>query len=397
MTSRSFSGILFSLAIATFALAQTSTYAMADSIVVNCDEGQSLNRTLAKMSKTAPATVVVKGTCTEYVKVNGFNGLTLKGSAGATLVQPSVDPGDGLAIHVLFIQASRSVTVDGLAIHSGPSALSGIGLGRNSLDVRLRNLTIDGAGTFGIIVTESSQVEFARVTASDPGYATVGVYDVSDVHIEDCLFQQVTGTSWNVVIDVGSGHVTIQRSTIRNMEIGINIFKGGQVDVQSFNSYYPLVGTNDVVIESPSGANFDGVSVGGGSLLTLGDTKLQITNPGQPWGGTTAGVYVYDGSTLNAGANLFVTGSHGQGVFVINNSHATLAGSGIAGSGHGGLVAVNLSTIAVRTSNPLTQVSGNGTDLFCDAKSLITGGANVANASTVLCTHLLTGDTEPIP
>jgi hypothetical protein len=155
---------------------------------------------------------------------------------------------------------------------------------------------------------------------------------------------------------------------------------------------------NDVVIESPAGTNFSGVSVGSGSLLNLGDTKLRITNPGQPWGGNTAGVSVSDGGTLSAGANLVISGSQGQGIFVSNNSHASLAGSSITGSGHGGLVVANLSTVAVGTgTNPLTQITANGTDLFCDSKSVITGGVNIANATIVKCGNLLTGDTEPLP
>jgi hypothetical protein len=385
------------LALITLLFAATWVTANPIPIAVDCDAGQSLNRTLAKMDKYTPATVQVKGTCTEYVLINGFDGLTLKGLQGATLLQPSTDPGNGLAIHVLSIEASRSITISGLAVHSGSSALAGIGIGQNSQDVRLRNLTIDGAGVFGIMVFESSQVSLARVKARDPGYATVGVYDVSDVHIEDCLFAHSTGAAWHAGLDVGSGHVTIQGTTIRNMQVGVNITRSGSVDIQSFNSYYPLGGPNDVVIESPARTNFWGVSVGSGSLLNLGDTRLRITNPGQPWGWNTAGVFVSDGGTLNAGANLVVSGSQGQGVLVSNNSHASLAGSSITGSGHGGLVALNMSTIAVGASNPLTQISGNGTDIFCDSKSLITGGANIANATTVQCSNLLPGDYENLP
>src|SRR5437879_2899690 len=85
-------------------------------VVVNCDQGQSLNRTLSRMDNDSPATVLVKGTCTEFVQVNGFEGLTLKGLPGATLQQPSKDPGNGLVMDVLLIEASRSITIDGFAI-----------------------------------------------------------------------------------------------------------------------------------------------------------------------------------------------------------------------------------------------------------------------------------------
>jgi len=369
---------------------------MDDPVVVNCDQGQSLNSAISRLQKHSPATVLVKGTCTEFVQINGFEGLTLKGLPGATLQQPSKDPGNGLVIHVLLIEASRSITIDGFAIHSGTSALGDIGIGRNSIDVQLRNLTVDGPSAFGIFVYESSQVSLARVTARDPGFATIGVFDVSDVHIESCLFENSTGAPFHEGLNIASGHVTMQTTTIRNMQIGIDVSRSGSVDIQSFNSYFPISTPTDVLIESPAGTNFYGVLVGSSSLLNLGDTKLRITNPGQPWGGNTGGVTVSDGGTLSAGANLVISGSQGQGVFVSNNSHASLAGSSITGSAHGGLVAANLSTVAVGT-NPLTQISGNGTDLFCDSKSLITGGAHIANATTVQCGNLLPGDTVPLP
>jgi hypothetical protein len=381
----------------------SATWVMAkpNPITVDCGAGQSLNRALAKMDKHVPATVEVKGTCTEYVLIDGFDGLTLKGVPGAALVQPSVDPGDGLAIHVLSIRASRSITIFGLDVHSGPSALAGIGIGQNSLDVRLRNLTVDGAGVFGIVVYESSQVSLARVTARDPGYATVGVYDVSDVHIEDCLFAHSTGAYWHAGVDVGSGHVTMHGTTIRNMQNGINIGASGSVDIQDYNTYYPLGGRTEVVIESPASTNFCGVNVGNGSSLNVGNANLRITNSGQTWGGNTAGVCVSDGGTLNAvavnGGKLFVSGSYGHGVFVSNSSHASLAASSITGSGHGGLVVVNQSTISVGANSALTEVSGNGTDLFCDSKSLMTGGANIGNATSVNCNNLLLGDYENLP
>jgi hypothetical protein len=296
-----------------------------------------------------------------------------------------------------LIEASRSITIDGFAIHSRASALDDVGIGRNSVDVQLRNLTVDGPSAFGVFVYESSQVSLAHVTARDPGFATVGVVDVSDVHIESSLFENSAAVFFREGLFVASGHVTMQTTTIRNMQHGIDISRSGSVDIQSFNSYFPISAPTDVVIENPAGTNFDGVFVGSGSLLNLGDTKLRITNAGQPWGGNTAGVFVSDGGTLSAGANLIISGSQGQGVLVSNNSHASLAGSSITGSAHGGLVVANLSTVAVAGSNPLTQISGNGTDLFCDSRSLITGGANIANATSVQCTNVLPGDTVPLP
>jgi len=383
-------------ALITLVFATTWALANPNPIVVNCDGGQSLNKTLSALDKHTPATVSVKGTCTEYIQIVGFDGLTLKGLAGATLTQPSTDPTNGLTIQVVLIIASRSVTLDGFAIHSRSSALSSIGVGRGSADIQLHNLTLDGVGAYGIVVFDGSQAELHKVNARDPGYATLGVYDVSDVHVEDCYFQQTTTGPWNAGMDVGSGHVTVQRTTIHNMEVGINIGSGGRVDIQKYNTYYAYQTTNDVIIDNPAHTNFWGVAVGSGSLLNIGFVKLWINHPGQSWGGNTGGVYVYDGSTLNAGANLVISGSQGQGIFMSNDSHATLAGSSITGSGHAGVVVANLSTVESGASTPPTQIMGNAVDLFCDSKSVISGGANIAYAVNA-CANLLPGDTEGLP
>jgi hypothetical protein len=266
------------------------------------------------------------------------------------------------------------------------------------MDIRLRNLMLDGESGFGLIVYEESQVSLARVTARDPGYAAVGIYDVSDVHIESSLFESTTGASWHVGLDVGSGHVTIQKTTIRNMQIGINVSANGSVDLQSFNSYFPITLPTDVIIENPAGTNFDGVEVEGGSQLHMGDTNLRITNAGQSWGSNTAGVWVSDGSTLtDLGGHLMISGGQGQGILVSNNSHASLAGSSVTGNAHGGLVVANLSTIAVEQGSSQTLVGGNATDVFCDSKSLISGASNFAGVPIVSCGNLLYGDTEPLP
>src|SRR5579864_1610458 len=93
--------------LASLALADES-----ESITVDCGNGQSLNNALAKLDKHGPATVSVKGTCTEYVQVVGFDRLVLKGQPGAKLQQPTSTSGN-LFNAVLNIQSSRSLTVDG--------------------------------------------------------------------------------------------------------------------------------------------------------------------------------------------------------------------------------------------------------------------------------------------
>ena len=376
-----------------------ATIVVASPIVVNCDQGQSLNRTLSMLNKDVPATVVVKGTCTEYVRLSGFEGLTLKGLPGANLRQPSTDTGTGLDIFVLSIEASRRVTVDGIDVHSRSSATAGIGIGRGSSDVRLRNLTVDGSGMFGVNVYETSEASLAKVTARDPGYCTVGVFGTSHVHIEDSLLENSTGAEWHTGLQVGPGDVNIHGTTIRNMTVGLFV-TGGSVSINEDTSYYPLGGgVKDLTIENPAGSNWFGVWILNGGLVNVGNANLRITKAGQSWGYFTGAVSVSGGSTLkadnNLGGNLVVSGSQGQGVFVSDNSHASLNGASITGSGHGGLVALNLSTIAV-AGDVGNVISGNAVDLFCDSKSLISGRTNVAYASAQ-CANLLDGSFEAVP
>ena len=112
---------------------------------MNCDRGQLLNRALSKLDKHTPATVLVQGTCTEYVQITGFEDLTVKGLPGATLAQPATIPTIP-PVALLLIDTSRSVVIDGLNVNSTPSSPNGIGVGSNGIDVRLRNLTVAGGG-----------------------------------------------------------------------------------------------------------------------------------------------------------------------------------------------------------------------------------------------------------
>ena len=150
----------------------------------------------------------------------------------------------------MLIEASRSVTIDGLTFQSPVTGFSGIGVGGGSIDVRLRNLSVQG-GTEGIIIFEHSQVSMAYVPGRDPGYAPVGIYDGSDVHIEECLFENTSGAQWHAGLDVSTSHATIRGTTIRNMQVGINVNDGGIVDMNNFNTYFPLSEPSDVVIDNP--------------------------------------------------------------------------------------------------------------------------------------------------
>ena len=381
-----FAGMISVLFLVSAAFAQTGS-----TIQVNCNNGQSLNGTLSKLNKDLQVTIALHGTCTEYVTINGFENLTIKSDSGAAIQQPATTPPTNPGF-VLSITGSQGVSISGIAVHSLPTVSSGIGIGKGSSQILLQNVNLDGS--WGVTVYEESQAWLVNVNVNvTSGFAAISAFDKSDVHIAGGLLQRPSNGAFNAGLFVGSGHVTIQGMTIRDMQQGISIGSSGSVDLVNFD---PAVAGTDVIIDNPSGTNFNGAVVGEGSSLNISSVKLRINNAGQPWGGRSGAVFVTDGSVLNAGSNLVVTNSQGQGVVVTNNSHATLAGSSITGGLHGGLVVGNLSTID-NGSGSFTLVNSNATDLFCDSNSFITGTANLTGFSTVNCGNLLLGNTVPLP
>jgi hypothetical protein len=378
------SGVLVLLALmCTVATVNAST--PPNVVTVDCTQGQSLNRALSKLDKHTPTTVLVNGTCTESVQVIGFENLTLKGLPGATLVQPSTSTNSPL-----FIGSSSSLLVTGFSVDA--TTTTAIGIGHGSTDVRLRDLNVTGGPA--ITVFENSQVSIAYVKAQSPGYAILAIYDSSDVHFEHSQLKAMPG--WVQGIQLGASHITMYDVTITNAQIGIAATAGSIVDMWYYSSYYKPGNSTDITITNPAGTNTYGVQVDAGGSLNVG-ARLVIDKAGQTWGGTSAGILLSNGSSMYATTgNLSITRSYGQGVVAMNNSHATISGT-IQGSGHGGLVATNLSSIDVATTSTLSTIGGNSVDLFCDLNSWITGTANIAGAPTAQCTNLLPTETVPMP
>jgi len=234
----------------------------------------------------------------------------------------------------------------------------------------------------------------------DTGYASLQIYDSSDVHVEHCLFEDTTNgqNQWHLGIAIGASHVTMYATTIRNMQQGIGAGADSIVDLVAFNTYYAITGSTDVVMDNSGGFSFAGVALTGGSL-NIYNAKLVSNKSGQSWGGTTAGVFLDKGAIMVADAGyLSITGSLGQGIVAMNNSHATLFGATVSNGTRGGLVAINNSTIDLSINNtPLSTISGNAVDLFCDSDSKITGTVNISGTPTAQCSNLMSSETVSLP
>src|SRR5208283_413019 len=151
------------------------------------------------------------------------------------------------------------------------------------------------------------------------------------------MFEDLTGTTWHSGIDVSASHVTVHRTKIHNMQVGIEASDSAIVDLDDFNTCFPIGPFSDVVIDNPSrGINYNGVVIDTGSSLNVTSAKLRILNAGQSYGGSSVGLLVSRGSSVVASSNLIISGSLGQGIYATGNSHVTLDGSSITGGQHGG-------------------------------------------------------------
>lgn len=160
------------------------------------------------MEKFEPATVKFKGTCTEYVEIDGFDNLTVNGLPGA--------------IYVVRVAASRGVTLSGFTVQSLPSAFSAIGIERGSTDVLLENITTDGS--WGIVIDPASQVWLTGVNVNiTSGFAGISAFDKSDVHIVGGLVHRPADSNFYAGVFASSGQVTMQGMTIRDMQQGLSI------------------------------------------------------------------------------------------------------------------------------------------------------------------------------
>lgn len=76
---------------------------------------------------------------------------------------------------------------------------------------------------------------------------------------------------------MSGSHVTVHRTQIHNMQVGIQASDSAIVDLGDFNTYSPLKSYSDVVIDNPSdGINYNGVVIDSGSSLNVVTAKLRI-------------------------------------------------------------------------------------------------------------------------
>ncbi len=148
---------------------------------VDCDAGQSVQVSIDAMKPSYPATILVKGTCLENIKIERDD-ITIDGNSEATIVGGVV------------VDGGRRINLHSLSI-TGP----GVGVDVFSGDINLNNVVLSGnEGLAGIAVNQNG---FAYIVDS-----------------------QVFGNHQDGVLALNGGTVEIRNSSlINNMSNGLKV------------------------------------------------------------------------------------------------------------------------------------------------------------------------------
>lgn len=301
--------------------------AAGQSIMIDCDRGQSIGQALT--ASRPGATITVRGTCQEAVTVT-TDGLTLDGDGVAVL-----DGGNaGVA---LTIDGARGVTIRGFTVQNGSRGIDVLNVATLSLEDTL----VRGNRSHGVEITNAS-VDADNVTSHGNGRAGLIVNRNSLLNVTDSTFE-----------DNLTGLVLYSNANTR------------------------LTGTNRMIANATQG-----LTVGLGAVaFSLGSTIVTEDN------GEEGTLLLQDGGLQLIGGRLEVAGNGLDGVRVDQVSSLTIgitefgvSGEAIiAGNGGNGITVSDGSNLVVSEIMPVTSQANTGAGLFVDASDVSVDGSRFDN------------------
>ncbi|HXE91939.1 MAG TPA: right-handed parallel beta-helix repeat-containing protein [Terriglobales bacterium] len=306
---------------AVWVLLLTAGSAYAADVTVDCNKKKTINAALAGLSKQGPHTVTVSGTCNENVVIDGFDTLTLIGTAGASINDPT--PGNLADNDVVDILQSRNVTVQGFTINGG---IEGVACIQFSV-CYLRELLVQGQSGDGVIYARSSGF-VDNTTIQNTLFAGFQAVNSSNVILGSNLFGtpgtttiQNNGTEENGGFGVNANHgsnLTLVGVTVQGHAYGDGVSA-------NFGAFLRLLGSNTITANAGNGISISGALA---RIQAAGET-VSITNNGGN------GVNLANTSTFQSqGGTLTVTGNTGNGIRIGHLSFVRLAaGRTISGNG----------------------------------------------------------------
>jgi hypothetical protein len=369
---------------------------LADSLRVDCDQGHSLARALAKAKPRE--TIMVRGTCQEAVTIT-TDRLTLDGGGTAII------DGGGTA-NTVTVDSARGVAFTGFTVRHGVTGI----VVQGAASLVLRHTTVQG-NTTGIRVDGHSSLEMRNCTTQENEVNGLEVNRASEVQITEHFRSRHNGVFGIILNNNSSLLFTAATAEVSDNILGIQI---GINSSASIADAATMVTTNNnlttglTVVSGSTLFVFEGKIVSQGNTLNHGVSANSRSNIDLDRGGSiTVRNNGQDGIQLEDSLlNLFnMPGLRGSTVVATNNSRHGLSafvGSKIDLSGdsvitsrnnsHTGLFADNGGSVRIINSD----IRENATDV---ALSFGVRADLTANTiGTIVCdaTVLIRGDTGTV-
>jgi hypothetical protein len=383
--------------------------------------------------------ILVSGTCTEVASLDRMENITIAGTLGAVLSEPS---GPKLTYSVLGIGGSTGIAIENLTFRGTDARRALLNIYDSNVEVRdcvfeqssegifvhgnsnafIRRSIIQDTDWYGIRVDGNANVGIgdvendvvptvirrnsgAGVIARNQGVASIhgatqitdngtGVSGQSGTVAFCCGVHErlVSGNTQGLSIQAGGTLIVEGPLRIEdNRSTGISLtgatahFVWGRYAVRNNGSSGIVVGYGASLSLSGEGAIENhpqaGILLMGGTASVAGD--FSIRNNGAPGRDSSGGVVAQNGSSvsLTTGATGSVTANAGPGLLVTHNSTARLLWATVSGNQAEGVRVAALSSVLLLAPNTIT---GNaGFDLVCMPNSY--GSGNSSGVGRMFC------------
>lgn len=247
-----------------------SAWPQANAVFVHCPT-DSINQALSKLNPRATNTVVVSGTCRENVVIGSFDRLTLKGSSGATIQDPS-----GGQKPTVQIFDSPSVTVQNFNILGGIDGLQCLEFSTcvfvgNNVQSSIEGIRVARSRAH----LENNKVQHCRLRG-------LGVIDSSSVI---SVGDMADGNAGDGVVVLSGSYLIAQPITSTNNR-GNGIHVTGNSTYRALDSTVTGNGGAGVILDESSAASFElnetGNTITGntGNGVVIGDLSFAGFKPG---------------------------------------------------------------------------------------------------------------------
>lgn len=217
----------FGLAIAVLS---ACTQPPRNTVSVDCNDGESINRAITRTNLAQRLTISVSGTCVENIVIDRDH-VTLNAVTGASIV--AAETGDPFSSAVAVLGATN-VTIQGFASISG--------------------------GFFAILISNGSQADVRNNTihAANQG---LGIWRNSSAVVEDnWIHDNTTG-----ILVIQSSNIVARRNTINSNNYGVRVFDSSHGDFSD---------------NAIAGNDARGVEANQGSSIRLNGDKISANGTG---------------------------------------------------------------------------------------------------------------------